>query len=137
MLDMGTRLQRGDKANFYEAYNSLAKVFRLWLVAYGIGVPVILLPRDAVIAQLKVSSDGRIIIILFLIGVLLQVGLAWLYKLSMWWAYMWETKKLDESSSKFRFIEWFTYEFWIEGLADWITIGLYSAATYKILILVV
>ncbi len=122
---------------FHAVYSDFAKIFRLWLVAYGIGVPVILLPRENVILELKAVADGRRIIFSFFAGVFIQVALAWLYKLSMWWSYMWETNRLQEDSGKYKFIDWFTTAFWVEALADWFTIILYSYATLRILFIII
>jgi hypothetical protein len=119
---------------FYDAYSSLARTFRAWLVAYGIGAPVLFLSRDSVMGVVKAVPDARYIILAYLVGSLLQVLLVWLYKLSMWWAYLEEMNTIPPESVRYKFVDWFTNTFWIEGFVDLLTIGLFSYATTRILL---
>jgi hypothetical protein len=119
---------------FFEAYAGLAKTFRGWLVAYGVGAPVLLLSQEATMNAVKSIPDARSLIIAFLIGTLLQVGLAWVYKLCMWWAYMEEIKSISQKDIRFRIVDWFTDALWLEAVVDLGSICLFAWATARILI---
>lgn len=82
---------------------------------------------------LKTVPDSRFIILAYLAGSVLQVLLVWLYKLSMWWAYLEEMKAISKDSVRYKFTDWFTNIFWVEGLVDFITVGLFIYATGRIL----
>jgi hypothetical protein len=71
-------------AQYYEEYTEYAKTLRTWLVAYGIGGPVLYLTQQNVPAKISATGRGDDIALLFLAGVLLQVGVALLYKAAAW-----------------------------------------------------
>jgi hypothetical protein len=123
-----------EQEGFYEAYASLSRTFRAWLVAFGVGAPLVFLSRDATIQWLRQMPDGAYVIVAFLLGVLVQVFLAWLYKLSMWWAYMEEMHSILKTSRRYRFADWFTSSYWIEGVVDLFSIGLYAYGTARLLL---
>jgi len=106
-------------------------------VAYGIGAPVLFLSRDTVLSSLKAMPDARILIVAYLCGSLLQAGLVWLYKLSMWWAYLEEMGTITKESNRYKFVDWFTNTFWIEGIVDFLTVSAFAYATTRILFVMV
>ena len=71
-------------AEFYKAYEEHSKVLRTWLVAYGVGAPVLFLTNDSLAAKLGASAESGEIGGLFLGGVAFQVFLAVLNKTVMW-----------------------------------------------------
>jgi len=119
---------------FYAAYASLAQTFRGWLVAYGIGAPVLFLSHDTVMRSVKTMPDASYVVLAYLIGSLLQVSLVWLYKLTMWWAYLEEMDTISEDSARYKFVNWFTNTVWIEGIVDCLTICMFVYATARILL---
>jgi hypothetical protein len=72
---------------FYKAYEEHSKTLRTWLVAYGIGAPVLFLTNDSLAGKLASSPQAGLIGVVFLIGTLLQVLLAALNKGVMWACY--------------------------------------------------
>jgi hypothetical protein len=126
-------LRSKEEKGFFDSYASLAQTFRGWLVAYGIGVPVLFLSRDPVMGALKNIPDARYVILAYLVGTVLQAALVWMCKLCMWWAYLEEMHAISKVSLRYRFTDWFTNTFWIEGLVDFLTVGLFVYATGRIL----
>src|SRR5713101_4478781 len=72
---------------FYKAYEEHSRTLRAWLVAYGIGGPVLMLTNDHISLTLSGSGHARTIAILFLGGVVLQVLLTAVNKTAMWICY--------------------------------------------------
>jgi hypothetical protein len=122
-----------DETGFYEVYANFARLFRGWLVAYGVGAPVVFVSQEAVMKALKAATDGWYVVLAYLAGSILQIMLVWLYKLCMWWAYLEEMGSLARGSYRYRFVDWFTNIFWVEGVVDFITVGLFVYATGRIL----
>lgn len=122
-----------EEAGFFDAYVGLARIFRGWLVAYGVGAPVLFLSRDSVMDQLKRADDAHYVIAAYLAGTVLQVSLVWLYKVCMWWGYLQEMGTITKESTRYRLTDWFTNIFWVEGVVDVITVGLFIYATGRIL----
>ncbi len=73
---------RDKEQGFYAAYEEHTKTLRTWLVAYGIGAPVLFITHDTLMKAVQKSGEGRSLGLLFLIGVAIQVVLAALNKRS-------------------------------------------------------
>jgi hypothetical protein len=120
----------------YEAYASFARLLRAWLVAYGIGVPVLIFSHDKVTEVLAKSQQGQNIVMLFLIGVCLQVAGAMLFKTTEWYLFVGEVDSGFLTCWRYRIAEWISNQFWIELLLDIGTIGLFVSGTYKALFII-
>ena len=64
--------------------SEMGRTLRTWLVAYGIGGPVLFLTRPELQAAIKISGRARFITLLFLSGVAVQVFNAFLNKWLSW-----------------------------------------------------
>jgi hypothetical protein len=128
-------MSKSDKkaTGYFEGYASFAGVLRTWLIAYGIGGPVLFVTHSEVAKQLSASGQSRHIAILFLIGVLLQVIVALLYKGAMWYLYFGEEDDEIQKTKRYKFSDWLSGEFWIEFLFDSASIALFSWATVRML----
>jgi hypothetical protein len=71
-------------ADFYATYEEHAKTVRTWLVAYGVGVPALILGNQRVWNILHAGGRLKCVAILFLIGVGLQVTLSIINKTIAW-----------------------------------------------------
>jgi hypothetical protein len=71
-------------AGYFEGYAQFSGVLRTWLIAYGIGGPVLFIFQSRITDQLSESGQSLSIAILFLSGVFLQVIIALLYKGAIW-----------------------------------------------------
>jgi hypothetical protein len=98
-----TEAVSSEAAEFFAAYEGHAKTLRTWLVAYGIGAPVFLV-RDPVIWK-PVTDSGyhRFIVLLYLVGAGLQVGLAALNKSAMWACYFGEKYPGYQVTKRYKF----------------------------------
>jgi hypothetical protein len=112
------------------AYAEWSKHLRTWLVAYGIGAPILFISRKEVWDVLAASPDRRLITKLFLGGVGLQVFVATLNKWSSWGYYsaqQWPTIYGGKWWTKPA--EWLVDQFWIDLLADVLTLTAFITAT--------
>lgn len=121
-----------DEAQFLDAYGEYAKTLRAWLVAYGIGAPVLFFSNDRISAKMAIATDTPFIAKLFLLGVGLQVILAALNKTVMWACYHRERNLADcKDKYLFRFMYWLSNQFWIDFLTDLATGALFIYATWR------
>ena len=120
-----------DDTGFYEPYTHFSRTLRGWMVAYGIGVPVVLLSQDRLANVILSSGKGTTLTALFLGGVVLQVVAALAYKYSMAMLY---ANELDASRSKrwyTRLAEWLSDAFWLEFAIDALSIACFAWATFN------
>ncbi len=114
----------------WEAYAEWSKHLRTWLVAYGIGAPILFLSRKEVWDVLATSPNRRIITVLFLGGVASQVVLATVNKWSSWGYY-----SVEQSPSLYAnawwapLAKWLVNQFWMDVVIDLVTLGAFIAAT--------
>lgn len=128
-----TRTRKAD-GGFFDGYASFAGVLRTWLIAYGIGGPVLLLTNENVSKKISASGHSHDIALLFLVGVALQVIAAFLYKGAMWYLYMGEevSEGIQETTCH-RISSWLSEAFWLEMLFDLGSIVLFAVATMRVL----
>ena len=126
------RVGVGASREFHAAYDGYSRTLRTWLVAYGIGAPVLLMTNDSLWRAIAESGDMTWIGALFLIGVALQVLLATLNKTAMWVLYYGEIRSDFEEGWVCSFAAWLSRQFWIDILVDLLSMGLFAAATYQV-----
>lgn len=114
----------------YSAYEEHAKTLRAWLVAYGIGGPVLIVTQEPVWRKLASSGHLRTTAVLFLLGVALQVLLAALNKSAMWACYFGELEPDFKRRRRYRFAHWLAERYSIDLICDLSAICLFGAATY-------
>jgi len=73
-----------EETGFDEAYLAFARTLRIWFVAYGIGVPVLILNQDKLLQKLLQSGHALGVARFFLAGVGVQILTAIVYKAAMW-----------------------------------------------------
>ena len=115
---------------YYKVYEEYAKSLRTWLVAYGIGGPVLFLTNAGPRAELARSGASRCIALAFLVGVALQIALAALNKTLMWANYYAEITPGAGDRGFFRAVSWLSGQFWIDFLVDLGSLGLFGWATW-------
>jgi hypothetical protein len=121
-----------DETGFYEAYAGFARTLRTWLVAYGIGAPVLFLTQSSAAEALKTAGAARAVAVIFLTGVSIQVLGALLYKTTMWQLYMGELSALDRVGRWQTFCEMISTAYWLEFAIDASTIALFGWATWRV-----
>lgn len=124
-------LAKDGKDTFLSLYNEYAKILRTWLVAYGIGGPVLFFTNEKLSQKIGGSGQTKLIVYLFLIGVACQVLLAFLNKWVNWVIFAYS------DSSKTPWIcnkcDWISEQFWIDILLDLGAIVLFAFATMEVI----
>jgi hypothetical protein len=118
----------GEKG-FYEAYASFSRTLRGWLIAYGVGGPVLFATQPALGERLAQTGFAHEVTLMFMAGVAVQIFAALVYKTAMWYAYVGELEPAFQDTLRFRVASWLSDQFWLEMLFDLLTIGLFAAAT--------
>jgi len=118
---------------YYSAYQYHSNLLRTWLVAYGIGGPVLLLTNDTLWGQLKASGEVTFVGTLFLIGVALQILLAALNKAIMWTLYYGEGDREFQKKWRYGIAAWLSGKIGIDLVVDTASMGLMAWATVTVL----
>ena len=118
---------------YYSAYQYHSNLLRTWLVAYGIGGPVLLLTNDTLWRQLTLSGAVNSIGKLFLIGVALQILLAALNKAIMWTLYRGEGDQQFQKKWLYEIAAWLSVKIGIDLVVDILSMGLMAWATVRVL----
>lgn len=124
-----------EESDFYAPYAEFAKTLRTWLIAYGIGVPALLVSTDKCWDKIAATGQMRTLGIVFLSGVAIQVVVALLYKSLMWQLYIAEVHPEREQTWLYQFAQKASDLFWPEFLLDILSFGLFAWATLKALFL--
>jgi len=132
---MGTRDDNPAGSYYYTAYEKHSSVLRVWLAAYGVGAPVLVLTNEHVWSLLRQSGESRFIAGCFLLGVVLQVIIAALNKALMWSSYYAEEHVDYVETRRYRITAALRGQFWIDFLADLIAILLFATATYRMFVI--
>ena len=120
-----------EETGFYAAYASFSTNLRIWLLAYGVGLPVLFIQSEAAWSALRSNVEVRSLAYLFLTGIALQVASALMYKSAMWYLYAAELKDLPETTRRFKVSHWISDAYWLEFLIDLATIAVFAYATVR------
>lgn len=132
-MDRSPDLEKG----YFDAYASATTNLRTWLVAYGIGAPVLFLSNDSLWQALAKAKCASCVGLLFLLGVAFQVLIALINKNAMWFCYYAETKPAFKSSYVYKTCNWLSEQFWIDMILDIMSIVFFIVATFKVFVAVV
>lgn len=122
----------GTQADEYlNAYGEHARTLRTWLVAYGIGAPVLLMTNDSFSLAVRESGSAKLMAGFFLAGVALQVLLSAINKGSMWGLYYGETALTFKRSAWYKLAFGLSERYWIDFVVDVVTLILFVVATWK------
>ncbi|MGH8040021.1 MAG: hypothetical protein ACRES5_09290 [Pseudomonas sp.] len=114
---------------FFANYSEYAKTLRAWLVAYGIGAPVLFLTNNDLSVALKMSDHSGWIVDLFLVGVALQVALAFVNKWCAWHMYVGEYDSEFQKRRSYRLWAWLNERSWIDLSVDAISLASFAVST--------
>ncbi|MBB3843862.1 hypothetical protein [Xanthomonas arboricola] len=114
---------------FFANYSEYAKTLRAWLVAYGIGGPVLFFTNNQLSAALKASPHRDWIVDLFLLGVALQVILAFVNKWCAWHLYVGEYDSAFQSRRSYKFWAWLNERSWIDLSIDALSLVSFAVST--------
>jgi hypothetical protein len=128
MVDANPPGTRYSDTHYYQEYNEYATTLRTWLVAYGIGGPVLYLTQQNLPPEIQTSPHAARIALLFLAGVVIQVGSALLYKAAAWRLH-YTQELITPRQQKPPWAEWVEKHYWIDIATDGLTIILFAWAT--------
>ncbi|HVC28446.1 MAG TPA: hypothetical protein VNF48_02765 [Gammaproteobacteria bacterium] len=129
---MNGRSNKNIDPGFYESYAHFSRTLRAWLVAYGVGVPVLLVSQEFIAMAIIKAGTGGLITWLFLIGVAIQVLAALLYKYSMAYLYNSEGDTVLNNTWRVQASEWLSKTIWLEALFDVTAIALFVWGTFLV-----
>ena len=124
--------ETNEKEKFFSLYSEYTRILRTWLVAYGIGGPVLFVTNDQISKKIADSGQGACIAYLFLSGVLCQVILTLINKWVNWYIFA-TTLGSEKSTCLYRICDWISEQFWFDVVMDLGSIALFAAATIMIL----
>lgn len=113
----------------YHVYSDYNKLLRTWMVAYGVGGPIILATNDTIHYVFSWYKYANIIVWLFLVGVLFQVIVAFINKWAAWQIYVGEYDGDHQASRLFKIWDWINDQQWIDFSADLISFCTLLTAT--------
>ncbi|UPG88186.1 hypothetical protein L2Y96_12225 [Luteibacter aegosomaticola] len=128
-----------DPEIYYANYAEYSKTFRAWMVAYGIGGPVVFLTNDKVAKAIGDSGHARGIVFFFLGGVILQVAGALINKWAAWYMYRGVEDEAFKSNCWYKVWAWVNNQAWLDVAIDvlallsfacgtWLLLGVFSSA---------
>lgn len=121
---------------YFDLYTDYARMLRLWLVAYGVGAPVLFLTRPDVADKIIESEKGAMIAIAFLLGVAFQVINAAANKWAAWYMYTGLSDEQLRKKRRYRVSKWISNQFWIDLFLDLGAMALFAWATVATLLVV-
>ena len=130
-----------DYDGHFANYSEYSKTLRSWLVAYGIGGPVLLLTNKDAPEKLAKSPHLETIVTLFVAGVALQILLAFLNKWAAWHMYSGAYDKhlaaqgskdceMHHESLMYWLWQWINKQSWIDFFVDLGALVAFSIATW-------
>ena len=122
---------------YFEVYKYHASMLRTWLVAYGIGAPVIVLTNEHIWLALQKSKYSSLISWLYLIGVAIQICITAINKYVMWASYYGESHPEFLDTKRYRLAKCIRGLIIIDFIIDLGSILLFSAATLIMLFVLV
>jgi len=114
---------------YFGVYEAHSRTLKTWLVAYGIGAPVLFLSNDSIWQTIRDNTNMNVIGSCFLIGVAVQVVVAGLNKAVMWALYYGEIEASFVETKRYKMAAVISSQIWIDFLADLTTMGLLAIAT--------
>ena len=112
----------------YDAFLEYARLLRTWLVAFGIGGPILFLNIQGVYDTLRASDDRWLLLSVFFAGLGLQVLSALLHKWVAWFVVVGAVSERVRRLPLYRFSIFMANFPWIGVIADVGTVVLFAYA---------
>lgn len=122
-----------DASGSLGAYFEYNKVLRTWFVAFGVGGPALLLSNEKLTKLLSASGDLRLVSVLFLVGGGAQVVVALINKVANWYVHSKYHQVGVTPTFKHHAAEWIANQFWIDVLADIVSVCVFGWASWLLL----
>lgn len=130
-------LDRHEEIEHYENYAEYSKTLRTWLVAYGIGGPVLLNTNDHLLKLFSSSPLKNWIIFFFLAGVFGQVLLGFINKWCAYHMYLGTCSQDFKDAARYKFWDYVNERSWIDLTIDSLSIASFVIATALCVALVI
>ncbi len=124
---------RDDPDYYFESYKEFSWKFRVWLIVYGVSIPLTILNNDNARSAIVQSPCGMFYVKVSLVAVLIQILMAFTYKCCMWNCDRNARGRLADESFWLRSSVWITENFWLEVVADLLALTGFSASTWNLL----
>jgi hypothetical protein len=112
----------------WENYQEYNKTLRAWFVSFGVGGPALLLVNAALLETVRRSGYALCIIVLFLLGGVFQIVVAFLNKTASWHMYRGEGDDAYMATGKYKCWAKINDSYWIDFLLDVLTLLAFGAA---------
>ena len=130
-------LDRHEELEHYANYSEYSKTLRTWLVAYGIGGPVLLNTNEHLLKLFSTSPLKSWIILFFLAGVFGQVLLGFINKWCAYHMYLGCCEKGFKRTSRYKVWHYVNSRSWIDLTIDGLSIASFVFATALCITLVI
>jgi hypothetical protein len=124
---------KDDAKGHFDNYSEYSKTLRSWLVAYGVGGPVLFLTSKDAPTEIAKSPHLELIIALFVGGVGFQILLALINKWAAWHMYRGELESSYKRSTSYKVWAWINDQSWIDLSIDFGALISFSVATFIVL----
>jgi len=121
------------KVEHFNNYADYSRTLRAWLVAYGIGGPVLVVTNKELLLKVAASDSADIIIFAFLLGVVLQILLAFINKWAAWYMYSGAGDKEYQEGRTYRFWFFINRQTWLDFSIDIVSVFSFMYATWRVL----
>jgi len=122
-----------DKAGHFQNYADYSRTLRTWLVAYGIGGPVLFVTNDKVADRIAKSGQSQDIVALFLFGVGLQVILSFVNKWAAWHLYRGAEDAEYQQTSQYKLWHAISKQSWLDLAIDFASLVVLGLASWRVL----
>ena len=119
-----------DASSYYDVYKEYNATLRAWFVAFGAGGPAFLLANSTITQSLKSGGHLQAVVGAFFVGVFAQIVLVVINKTCAWVNYY--VNEAHGSHLLAAPANWLSEQYWIDFLADLITLGAFGWAVYTI-----
>ena len=117
-------------SDYYEPYKGFDTSLKTWLIAYGIGAPILFISQETTMVAIKNYEHSHALVFLFLGGVLLQTLESFIYKHAMWHLYMGEKSTEYKKYKRYTLSVNISEAYWLGAMFDVSTLIVYAIATW-------
>jgi len=118
---------------YFGNYADYSRTLRAWLVAYGVGGPVLFMTNEKVSEKIAKSGEAHLIISLFLIAVAVQVIGSFINKWAAWYVYRGHDDEAYKTKDKYKRWAWVNDQTWFDIGVDLVSMVLFAWGTMLLL----
>jgi hypothetical protein len=118
---------------YFESYSYFSRTLRGWMVAYGIGAPILVATQKELTVKLLATGYAKEVVLSFLFGVFIQILSALLYKYSFWMLYLAENDSERRKDTGYLVADWLFWRLWPTACFDIFTVLLFMWPTFVVL----